>query len=132
MTPVARCAVAPLQQACSRLVDRYLLAQAAALALIGGPALYLRFFDGRLALAVSGLLIAALVLNTILARRGWCRLTRAWACHEADRHPASARCGEWSAFADESARSRAQQTCVSADCREREAGGAGGVVSALR
>ena len=40
MTPVGRYAVAPLQQACSRLVDRYLLAQAAALVLIGGPAMY--------------------------------------------------------------------------------------------
>ena len=132
MTPVGRYAVAPLQQACSRLIDRYLFAQVAALLLIGGPALYLRFFDGRLALTLSGLLIAALVLNTIFARRGWCLLTRTWACHEADRHHASAECGKWGAFTDGSARSRAQQTCASAACREREAGGAGRAVSSLR
>ena len=125
MTPVGRYAVAPLQQACSRLIDRYLFAQAAALVLIGGPAMYLRFFDGRLALALSGLLVAVLVLNTILAQRGWRRLTRAWACYEADRHHASAGYGEWSTFTDGSARSRAQQAYVSAACREREVAGAG-------
>jgi hypothetical protein len=123
--------MAPLQQACSRLVDRYLLAQAAVLILIGGPTLYLRFFDGRLALTFGGFLIAALVLNTILARRSWCRLTRVWACHEADRYHASARCGEWGAFT-EGGGTLAQRTYVSADCREREAGGAGRAVPSLR
>lgn len=117
--------MAALQQACSMQVDHRLLAQAAAWVLVGGPARSARFFDSRPALAWSGLLIAAPVLNAIVARQDRCRLTRVGACADAGRHRGSAGYGERSAFTDGCALPRAQRTYASPDFRKREITGTG-------
>lgn len=74
-----------LQRSCSALVDRYLYGQGAILLLLGLPVLILRATDTRDALVLGGVMLAALVVNTVIAHRRWCRLGTAWACDEAGR-----------------------------------------------
>ena len=67
MTPVGRYAVAPLQQACSRLIDRYLFAQVAALLLIGGGIVLVarrRRSEGQTATADALDTLSVVAINT--------------------------------------------------------------------
>ncbi|HVB84873.1 MAG TPA: hypothetical protein VND63_08360 [Rhodanobacteraceae bacterium] len=80
-----------LRQDCSRLTDRYLLAQAVVLLAFGMPVLACRFAHNGHALILSAVMLMALVANTLLARRAWQRLTTAWAHGEADHYLASVR-----------------------------------------
>jgi hypothetical protein len=66
------------------------------------PALAARFFDGHLALALGGLLLATLVLNIFIARMRRCRSTGTWACGEAACHHAMASSGPWDAAGNRS------------------------------
>ena len=79
-----------LRQECSRLTDRYLLAQGVVLLVFGVPVLACRLAHDGHALILSAVMLMALVVNTLLARRAWRRLTTAWAHGEADRSLASA------------------------------------------
>lgn len=80
-----------LRQDCSRLTDRYLLAQGLALLAFGLPALICRFAHSGHTLILTALMLMAMGVNTLLAQRAWQRLTTAWAHGEADRFRASGR-----------------------------------------
>ena len=80
-----------LHHECSRLTDRYLLAQGVILLAFGAPILACRFAHHGHALILTAAMLIALVANTLLARRAWQRLTAAWAQGEADRFRASGR-----------------------------------------
>ena len=78
-----------LHQECSRLTDRYLLAQGVVLLAFGAPILACRFAHHERALTLTAAMLIALVANTWLAQRAWQRLTTAWAQGEADRFRSS-------------------------------------------
>ena len=78
-----------LRRECSALVDHYLYAQVATFLGLGVPALVARFFNAHLALVLGGLTLATMVVNTLIARMLWRRITSAWACDEAARHRAT-------------------------------------------
>jgi hypothetical protein len=80
-----------LRQDCSRLIDRYLLAQGVVLLAFGLPIVGCRFANNGHALVLSAVMLMALIANTLLARRAWQRLTTAWAHGEVDHFQASGR-----------------------------------------
>jgi len=59
-----------LRRDCSALANHYLDAQVATFLVLGAPALLARFFDRHLALALAGLTLATLAVNTLIARNG--------------------------------------------------------------